>query len=119
MDRLKIKKILRWVGGVLLALFSAGMLLSFLVTVTARDMFGQPMYDFQTADVFFFWLVILGAGAPAVLLLRRAILGVRPKQDEAAEDMEEDNAEDDEGNNDNDTGDGIEEAVEDNVTDEE
>ena len=93
MDKAKINKILRWAGGVLLALLSAGMLLSFFVTVTARDMFGQAMYDIKAADVFFWWLVILGAGAPAVLLLRRAILGPRPKQDDAQEDTEEDNEE--------------------------
>jgi len=119
MDKAKIKIILRWVGGALLALLSAGMLLSFFVTVTGRDMFGQPEYAFKAADVFFFWLVILGAGVPAVLLLRRAILGVKPKQDEAAEDTEEEQENNAEEDNEDNTEDDIEEAVEDNATDEE
>jgi len=96
-DRLKV--ILRLAGGGLLALLAVIMLFAFIATATAQDMLGQPQYHMRAADVILMWLVILGAGAPGALLLRKAILEVKNKGrgtvgEDAEEDMEEEDEED-------------------------
>jgi len=98
MDRTKIKTILRWAGGALLALLSVIMLFAFIASATAKDMFGQRVYHMTAADVILMWVVILGAGAPGALLLRKAILGLKEgrakRKDEYDDDDDDDLAED-------------------------
>jgi len=93
MDKTKIKTILRWAGGGLLALLSAVMLLAFIASATAKDMFGQRVYHMAAVDVILMWLVILGTGAPGALLLRKAILEL--KKDRAQREYEDDEDDDD------------------------
>jgi len=93
MDKRKIKTILRWAGGALLALLSVTMLLAFIASATAKDMFGQRVYRMAAVDVILMWLVILGTGAPGALLLRKAILGL--KNDRAEREVEYDDYDDD------------------------
>ena len=91
MDKNKVRAILRCVFGILLLAFALIMLFSFLATVTAKDMFGQPVADMTAMTVVMFWVVILGAGAPGALLLRKAIVESKNKKSEAIEaDVEED-----------------------------
>ncbi|MCL2299536.1 MAG: hypothetical protein FWC27_05255 [Firmicutes bacterium] len=90
MDKAKLKTILRWAGGGLLALLSVILLLAFLFTVAANRI--------TAMDVVLMWVMILGLGAPGVLLLRKAILELKSKSggeyddeygDEAEEEVEE------------------------------
>ena len=68
----KVKTVLRWVFGILLAGLSLVMLLAFIFTATAKDAYGQPQVKIEAAGAIIWWVVILGAGVPAVLLLRKA-----------------------------------------------
>ena len=77
MDKNKIKRLLRWAFGALLALLSVFMLMVFLFTATAKRPYGEP--GMTAADVILMWALILGAGAPGALLLRGAVRGRMPK----------------------------------------
>jgi len=74
-DRLKV--ILRWAGGIFLALLALIMFFAFIASATAKNALGQRMYHMAAADVVLMWLVILGTGAPGTLLLRKAILNLK------------------------------------------
>ena len=93
MDKAKIKIILRWVFGTLLALFAAMMLLSFVLTAVAKDIFGQRLYSMRAAIVIIWWVVILGAGAPGALLLRGAIKGLKKEDKKYEEDIDDEDDE--------------------------
>jgi len=85
----RLKVILRWAGGGLLALLAAIMFFAFIFTAAKKDMFGQRVYQMAVMDVVLMWLVILGMGAPGALLLRKAIRELKHKNDGDIDDIEE------------------------------
>jgi len=84
MDKAKIKLILRWGIGGALAGLSLLLITAFLVyLLTPRSYSSPPM---NAAGAVAMWAVILGAGVPGGLLLRRSILDL--KKDDNAENEE-------------------------------
>jgi len=82
MDKIKIKKILRWGFAGALAGLSLLLVTAFAVyLLTPRSYSSPPM---NTAGIVAMWVVILGAGVPGGLLLRNAILDIKSDKAEGA-----------------------------------
>jgi len=90
----KIRIVLRWAGGVFLSLLSVMLLFAFIAKACEKSV-TYGYLTLRAADVVFMWVVILGAGAPGVLLLRKAILGL--KKDGAAPEGEDEGTDKGEG----------------------
>jgi len=84
MDKHRLKTILRWLGGIFLVLLAATLLLSFIFTALARDVYGSRLVAIPAQGVAIWWAVILLLGAPGAMLLRKAILALkRPRRNES------------------------------------